>query len=608
VGDWLQNPIAEEAAMGWSNVGGLVDAIFEYSFLIAIFSANAIRFIPLGQLASRVMTRSPKLSAYSWNLLGSLAGILAFYAVSFVWAPPTIWFGLGFAALFPFLARNFAPAAVATLVVVGVLSTSIDPSAHDIYSPYQILTLHPIDRDRTGPILEVNHQYYQRILDLSPYGPHTPMAQVARAYYDLPYAFQPTLSNVLVVGSGTGNDVASAVAHGADHVDAVEIDPAILRLGQLLHPQKPYDSPHVTPHVQDARAFIRYGRDKYDLIVYGLLDSHTAMSGLSAVRLDSYVYTEEAFREARNRLKDDGVISVSFAMTYAPLGHKFTRMLTDAFDGQPPIICSSKYDSGITFIQGPHIYDHIYKLPPGIRQALDQGEIEGQQVDPSTDDWPFLYMAWRRYPVSYLYMIGIILATAAIYVTPVLRLGGGFSGSCFFLGAGFMLLETKAITELALYYGSNWMVVGVVIIAILIMAFLANLLVMRFPRIPSPLAYALLLISLGMTLLAPSLDLASAGVWSGRILATIVVTLPLFFSGVVFSSEMNSAKSVAAALGSNLLGAMLGGCLEYNSMYFGYHFLYVLAMGIYALAAIATWRRRRIQIPISSGRPVPATV
>jgi hypothetical protein len=75
---------------------------------------------------------------------------------------------------------------------------------------------------------------------------------------------------------------------------------------------------------------------------------------------------------------------------------------------------------------------------------------------------------------------------------------------------------------------------------------------------------------------------------------TVVLTLPLFFAGLAFSTEMKRAMSVAVALSSNLLGAMLGGCLEYNAMYFGYRSLYVLALVVYAAALVASlWGGKR---------------
>ena len=54
--------------------------------------------------------------------------------------------------------------------------------------------------------------------------------------------------------------------------------------------------------------------EHYDMVVYGLLDSHTLLSHASSVRLDSFVYTVEGLRKARKRLNPDGILSLSFAV------------------------------------------------------------------------------------------------------------------------------------------------------------------------------------------------------------------------------------------------------------------------------------------------------
>jgi ABC-type multidrug transport system permease subunit len=77
------------------------------------------------------------------------------------------------------------------------------------------------------------------------------------------------------------------------------------------------------------------------------------------------------------------------------------------------------------------------------------------------------------------------------------------------------------------------------------------------------------------------------------VLGTVLLTLPLFFSGIAFSTELKCTASVAGALSANLLGSMLGGLLEYNSMYFGIRSLYVIALLMYGLAAFFALRRRR---------------
>ena len=114
--------------------------------------------------------------------------------------------------------------------------------------------------------------------------------------YNIPYRFYPAPPSVLVLGAGSGNDVAAAVRNGAGPLVAVEIDPLILKLGRELHFEKPYDSPRVQVVLDDARSYIQNSSDKFDVIVFSLLDSHTTASHFSNIRLDNYVYTVESLR------------------------------------------------------------------------------------------------------------------------------------------------------------------------------------------------------------------------------------------------------------------------------------------------------------------------
>ena len=590
----LHNPIAETLALGLEQSQDWVHAATVYGFLFFVFSFNALLFIPLGHLASRLMDRAPRLVAYSWNLVGSLAGILAFFALSFIWSPPALWLGLGALAVMVFLRGHQTAAAVSAVALVCVVGLGFRPGQYDLYSPYQILSL---TFNRTEhPTVNVNHVYFQKILRLDT--PPPPEAHedlhIAYRYYNLPYVFKPSPQDVLIVGAGTGNDVAAAVRSGAEHIDAVEIDPAILWLGHELHPESPYQSPAVRARVNDARAHIRNTDQKYDLIVFGLLDSHTLLSNLSGVRLDSYIYTVEALKEARARLKDDGVICLTFVVIREELGRKLHLMLSEAFDGRTPLAIRTKYDGGVAFIIGNNTdASTLASAVPADMVDLTPVASSGQIIaDVSTDDWPFFYMPVKSYPVTYAIMVAVLLAVSFFFVRGMMPLGrGGFSAPCFLLGAGFMLLETKAITELALFYGSTWVVVAVVIAAILTMAFLANLLLIRLGSVNTVIVYTLLLASIAVRLGLDVFD-TGMGLWLDRIVMTAILTLPLFFAGLAFSSELKKAPSVGVALSSNLLGAMLGGCLEYNSMYFGYRSLYVLAIVLYALAfATSLWRR-----------------
>ncbi|MGD0463044.1 MAG: hypothetical protein ABSB74_11220 [Tepidisphaeraceae bacterium] len=586
----LQNPISEQMTMGLPTAAGADHILLVYAFLIWAFTFNALCLMPLGQLASHLMGRAATLPAYGWNLVGSILAVLMFWGLSFLWSPPVVWFAVGFIALLALLRGMLLGTVVIAAIVLGLVGTPLAVDYYDLYSPYQILTVVPSDSGR--PVIMVNHFFYQYIFDLSPEGPALNGSRaINQEYYGVPYRFKKSSQDVLIVGAGTGNDVASALRHGAGHVDAVEIDPLILRLGKSLHPEKPYYSDRVTPHVQDARAFFRSTDRKYDLIVYGLLDSHTALSGMSGVRLDSYIYTVEAFKQARKCLKDGGVLCLSFAMNTEYLAKKLSSMLQRAFDGQNPHVFLSPSGATVFVIGG----DSAAVPLPGSFTDITAYASAHASVDPSTDDWPFFYMPVRTYPVSYLVMIAIMMLMSALFIMPVLRFessGRVVSVPCFLLGAGFMLLETKAVTELALFYGSTWIVISIVILAILIMAYLANLVVMQFPRIPRTASYLLLLASIGLGLWFSTVSGSMQSPWLSRILPTAILTLPLFFSGLIFSAEMESANSVAAALGSNLIGAMLGGCLEYNSMYFGYRSLYVLAIVIYGSSMIVSLSRR----------------
>jgi spermidine synthase len=604
VGQFLHNPVSEQLALGLDQAGDWNHLATAYAFLIWAFAFNAACFIPLGHLASRTMLSTPRLHAYGWNLLGSLVGIVLFYLLSYLQTPPAVWVGVGALLLVLVLRRHALATAISAVACLLLLATTFAIDRYDLYSPYQLLTVnftaHPY------PNINVNHVYFQQIWNFSGNAPDQgPQAAAAAGYYAMPYVLKPHPADVLIVGAGTGNDVASAVRHGAGHIDAVEIDPTILQLGRLFHPEAPYSSPTVAVHVQDARAFIRHATEKYDLIVYGLLDSHTLLSGLSGVRLDSYIYTAEAFREARARLKPGGVLCCSFCMIRGELGRKLYLMLQNAFDGAPPVVYSTGYDGGYAFVatNGPPA-SSVASLPDQ-QPATDIFASDQYHADMSTDDWPFFYMPVRTYPLSYVLMLAMLLGVSVAFILPFRRAFGaddahdadadsqvpatasqlrGFSLPCFLLGAGFMLLETKSITQLALFYGSTWTVVGFVIAAILLMAYFANLLLIHLQKINQTAAYAFLLASLALSLGVRSQTFAALDPALSSALMTLLVTLPLFFAGLVFSTELRRAPSTAVALGSNLIGAILGGCLEYNSMYFGYRSLSILALIIYGLA------------------------
>jgi spermidine synthase len=586
----LQNPITEQLTLGLAQVESMSRIFLVYGFLILVVVFNMLTFIPFGHLVSRLMLRRSNLVAYSWNLVGSLVGILSFTALAFLWSPPPVW--LFFAALgtLPFLygAKKLRwVSGVSVLIAITLFTLPIHTDRIDVYTPYQLITTHL--KRNAPPLLQVNNVFYQRVLDLragsSIAGEKKFEAKVN--YYDLPYVVKDTAQNVLVVGSGTGNDVAAALRSNVGHVDAVEIDPVILDYGKKFHPEEPYQSESVTPIIDDARHFIRTTENTYDVIVYGLLDSHTLLTGNSSVRLDSFVYTVEAFREARARLTQDGVVSLSFSVLSDELGRKLFLMLQQAFDGQEPLVYKTDVAGGaLLYLIGPGTPSSIEEFDIPLEDVTERYKNPDIMADVSTDDWPFFYIPVRKYPVSYIAIIATLLVISLLSIRQFLPHINrrNFSVTAFFLGAGFLLIETKNITQLALAFGNTWVVVAIVIAGILTMAFLANVIIMKVGTPPLWLTYGLLALSLVAGMYFSTASFAGFPDAVGKLLLVLLLTVPLFFSGFAFSSEIATRSSIPAALSANLMGAMLGGFMEYNSLFFGFQSLYIFALVMYVFA------------------------
>ena len=81
----------------------------------------------------------------------------------------------------------------------------------------------------------------------------------------------------------------------ASKVHAVEIDPVIMEFGAFYHPERPYDDPRVIRVVDDARSFLRSTTETFDMVVYGLLDSHGLLSHASSVRLEKVIRATALF-------------------------------------------------------------------------------------------------------------------------------------------------------------------------------------------------------------------------------------------------------------------------------------------------------------------------
>lgn len=566
--------------------------------VLVFFLLTLFVFIPIGQATGEEMARHKPVPAYIVNILASLVGIWIFTLLSMLQTAPQVWFGVALLGLGTYwgmqktLTRSMALSFIFIVIGIGFLNGTT------IWSPYHRLDVVTLQLPRqsdgqlvtVGSTLKVQQVFYQAAMDLSPQAleklkGEIPQLQDAADNYNLPYELTPKNAEVLVVGSGMGNDVAAALRNGAVSVDAVEIDPSIASIGRKLHPEHPYDDPRVNLIIDDARSFFEKNTRQYDVVVFGFLDSQTLLSGLSSVRLDSFVYTLESFEQVRSHLKEGGVVVVSFAAQQAWIDERLARMLETVFGTGNVLI----YRGGL----GTNLVAGLSK------PVTDDPQWEAWKSNPelsdlplTTDDWPYLYIRNRNIPDAY-WQVLLLIGVACFFLMrrsfpQALRPDWHF----WFLGAAFLLIEFKSITELALLLGTTWLVNTLAISGVLLMALLANLVVLRVP-VKINLAYALLFSSLAASYFF-SLDwLIGLALPLRAIVSMVFLSLPMFFAGLIFSESLRRAGETARPLASNLSGSFAGGILEYGSLMWGVKSLYLIAGIVYFLAWLAEFSRRK---------------
>jgi SAM-dependent methyltransferase len=591
-------PVPTGDYMMWGDkpngIGGhiLSDLLF---FCIYLFAVPSIMYLVvaffavLGGLVGEQIKQFKPLQGYGINLAGSLAGIAAFTLLSFLGSTPVIWVGLGFLAILPFFLRQKWTVA-AFVFVVCIMAI---PQPNTFWSPYYRIGVEEIPPPSgwsrpAAYLIDVNHDYHQKMLDLSPEFigryPNFEPNRSAFPTYELPYRLVTHPNRVLVIGAGTGNDVQAALRHGALHVDAVEIDPLILELGRKFHPERPYDSPRVTVFVDDARSFLKTTKQKYDLIVFAYLDSHTMVAGFSSIRLDNYVYTLESFEEARSHLDGNGTMILAFGGGKSYISGRLFETLKKAFNVPPRSYFTGYDEQGVVFVEGNAAESNQIGDFPEISEYLQTYQTTTVLA---TDHWPFLYLRSRSIPLA----IWSVLALFVYFAGSVLqkevtlkRLATRQGLHLFFLGAGFMLLETKSITELSLLFGSTWIVNAVIIAAFLAMGLLANTFTI-FRPVSRGIAYPVLFIVLAGGMFVPYSLLGALPPASKVLAAAILAGLPVFFSGLIFSRVFKDVAKPSQGLGINLLGAVVGGVLENLVMIGGTPILGILALLLYGLSA-----------------------
>jgi spermidine synthase len=586
----------------------------------AFFALIALAFVGLGQVMGRAFDAIPdRVMAYSVDVAGSLSGIAAFAAMSYLQWPPTVWF-----APIVLLILHFAgwrrpvqvAAAVATLALIGIGAHGLTVQGEVFWSPYYKVAYAPAFQ-----AIATNDIGHQQMVQIEKFGPA----------YLLPYLLNrdaggTPFQEVMIIGAGSGNDVAAALRAGVQHVDAVEIDPRINEIGRRLHPDKPYADARVSIHLDDGRSFARNTPRKYDLAVYALVDSLVLHSGYSSLRLENFLFTREAFEDVKRTLKPDGVFAMYNYYRQGWVVGRLAKMAEEVF-GAKPLVISMPYRDKIqpgdsqagyfTFLlvstdstrlnairarfeKGESFWIHPEPrmneavnafgtaAPPGPfwhRSVPAQVDLGGIDLLPS-DDWPQLYLRSREIPWSPIGQGMLSVAVLALVIllafAPVRRVR--LNWQMFFLGAGFMLLETKAVVHMALLFGGTWVVNSVVFFAILVMILCANLYVLAVkPRYLAPY-YVLLVAALLVNALVPMNVFLSLPPVARIAASCLVVFVPVFFAGVIFACAFRESRQPDIDFGSNVAGIILGGLSEHLSLVLGFNYLLLVAAGYYVLS------------------------
>ena len=541
-----------------------------------LFAAAAAVMAFIAEGVGRTFSTFEPLEAYRLDILGSIAGIAGFMLLSYLHAPPVVW-GIVASALFVALYRP-AVKLVQVIAVLGIVLMLADESLQtsDSWSPYYKVSVNQDSSDLA--FVSVNGIPHQAVTTMK-------MRRVTEPAYFVPYErVDARNGDVLIVGAGTGSDVAIALASGARHVDAVEIDPRLYEIGSEIHPEMPYESDRVDVYIDDGRSFLERTSRRYDLILFALPDSLTLVSGQASLRLESYLFTKEAIEEAGEHLKPSGAFSMYNFYREDWLVDRLANTLTEAYGHRPCLDTFGTRGRMAVLTVGRHT-DAV--------TCDSTWAPAGEIVSPATDDHPFLYVR-GGFPSLYLITIALILLASALAV----RVSSGRLTrmhsylDLFFMGAAFLLIETKSVVQFALFFGTTWLVNAFVFAGILLSVLAAIEVARRARRLNTQLLYSLLFASLFVAWVVPPHALLALP-FAARVAAAVAVAFtPIFVANLVFAKRFKEVGSSTTAFGANLLGAMVGGVLEYASLVTGYRSLVLLSAGLYAIAFVVGRRTR----------------
>jgi len=581
-------------------------------------------FVPIGRLLARLLDEHPNtIWAYSVNIAGSLAGTWLFVLVSYFYQPPFTWFVIAGGLMLFFVIwsqrdKRINSALIGSVIILSWFAGLVPGTLDVIWSPYQKLVVKKVTRqDEIGNYLvTVNNTGYQVMIDLSK--SHTllepekfsPKLQ-GLSQYDIPLLLHPNPQTYLIVGAGTGNDAAGGGRRGIKKITSVEIDPAIISMGRRFHPEQPYSLATVQVVNDDARSFFATTHEKFDVISFSLLDSHTT-TAMTNARLDHYVYTRESIARAKSLLADGGIMVLTFEAEKPYIADRIARVLQETFGAKPisfRIPGSHSGYGGVMFVAGA--------LDSARRQIAQNQQLGKyinllQQHSPvslsyttkiATDDWPYIYLDSPRIPVLYYLLSGLMLlilyrSSKKWQASDIITRWHRSHWHFFFLGAAFLLLEVQNISKASVVLGNTWETNAVIVSGVLFMVLLANWIAHKFPRIPINAVY-MFLIAIALALYFVDLAQFAFLPYAAKVLVIGgLTTLPMIFSGIIFIQSFASVTRKDEALGANMVGSLVGALIQSVTFVVGIKALLLIVAGLYILSMLTRPRQLGSALPL----------
>jgi spermidine synthase len=346
--------------------------------------------------------------------------------------------------------------------------------------------------------------------------------------------------SALILGSGGGIDVISALRRGVKQVTAVEINQATMDIcrNMATYNNGLFERPGVEPVVAEGRSFVTSAGDrKWDLIQLSGVDTLAASQAGAFTLAESYLYTREAFESYLQHLTPGGVLTLTRWMSEPArqtlrvisiadaalkrMGVKNTRdhimLITDsrrafsvfAISITPFTREQSERVLEVTRARDfiplalPHMQIdkpvNVYEKMIGLEDKTAFIASYPFDISVTTDDKPFFFehTRWKnawKYPDRILDRFNghlILLATTllvallgVVFILVPARFGLGVRGAGhgkelgYFacLGVSYVLVEMVLVQKLTLYLGNPAYALAVVLSALLIFSGLGSLL------------------------------------------------------------------------------------------------------------------------------------